>query len=74
MQVVVTDLAAAEQLADDLIGAGLIRWDGTWWDNARDGTTQNKAMATNADSDRAVNFHIRFADSPAGGTLGSSGW
>jgi dephospho-CoA kinase len=64
VQVVVTDLATAEHLADDLIGAGLIRRDGRWWDNARDGTTQDKAMATNADPARAVNCHLRPANSP----------
>jgi dephospho-CoA kinase len=65
IQVVVADLAAAEQLADDLVGAGLIRRDGRWYDIARDGTTRDKAMAINADPDRAVNCHIRPADSPA---------
>ncbi|MFN2478931.1 MAG: dephospho-CoA kinase [Pseudonocardiaceae bacterium] len=64
IQVVVADLTAAERLADDLVGAGLIRWSGRWCDIARDGTTWEKAMATNADPDRAVNCHIRPADSP----------
>jgi dephospho-CoA kinase len=65
IQVVVADLAAAEQFADDLLGAGLIRRDGRWYDIARDGTTRDKAMATNADPGRAVNCHIRPADSLA---------
>jgi dephospho-CoA kinase len=65
IQAVVADLAAAERLADELIGAGLIRRDGRWNDNAGDGTTRDKAMATNADPSRAVNCHIRPADSPA---------
>lgn len=65
IQVVVADLAAAKLLADDLIDAGLIRRDGRWCDLARDGTTRDKAMATNADPGRAVNCHIRPADSPA---------
>jgi dephospho-CoA kinase len=64
IQVVVADLAVAERLADDLIGAGLIRRDVRWCDIARDGTTRDKAMATNADPGRAVNCHIRPADSP----------
>jgi dephospho-CoA kinase len=64
VQVVVADLAIAEQLADDLIGAGLIKRDGRWWDNAPDGTTLDKAMATNADPARDVNCHIRPAGSP----------
>jgi dephospho-CoA kinase len=65
IQVVVADLAMAERLADDLIGVGLIRRDGRWCDAVRDGTTRYKAMATNADPGRAVNCHIRSADSPA---------
>ena len=65
IQVVVTDLAVAERLADDLVGAGLIRRDGRWCESARDGTTWEKAMATNADPGRAVNCHIRPANSPA---------
>lgn len=65
IQAVVADLAAAERLADELIGAGLIRRDGRWNDNAGDGTTRDKAMATNADPSRAVNCHIRPIDSPA---------
>ncbi|PZS40291.1 MAG: dephospho-CoA kinase [Pseudonocardiales bacterium] len=64
IQVVVADLDAAELLADDLIGAGLIRRDGRWCDLGRDGTTRARAMATNADPGRAVNCHIRPADSP----------
>ncbi|MGH3549713.1 MAG: dephospho-CoA kinase [Pseudonocardiaceae bacterium] len=64
IQVVVADLAAAELFADDLLGAGLIRRDGRWWDNARDGTARDTAMATNADPGRAVNCHIRPVDSP----------
>jgi dephospho-CoA kinase len=65
VQVVVAGLAGAVQLADDLIGAGLVRRHGRWWDNARDGTVWDKAVATNADPGRAVNCHIRPADSPA---------
>ncbi|HYZ35815.1 MAG TPA: dephospho-CoA kinase [Pseudonocardiaceae bacterium] len=65
VQIVVGDRAVATQLADELIGAGLVRRDGRWWDSARDGTGWDKAMATNADPARAVNCHIRVADSPA---------
>lgn len=64
LQVVVDDLAEAERLADDLVGAGLVRRDGRWCDNARDGTAWDKAMATNADPTRAVNCHVRPAASP----------
>lgn len=65
MQVVVSDLAVAAQLADDLIPAGLVRLAGHWCDSAKDGTTLDKAYATNADPTRAVNCHIRPAESPA---------
>ena len=64
VQVVVDDLAVAEQLADDLVGAGLVRRHGRWWDNAGDGTTWGKAMATNADPARAIDCHVRPATSP----------
>jgi dephospho-CoA kinase len=64
VQVVVSDLAMAKQVADELIGAGLVRRDGRWWDNAHNGTVWDKAMATNADPSRAINCHVRPADSP----------
>jgi dephospho-CoA kinase len=64
VQVVVDDLAAAERLAEGLVGAGLVRRDGRWRDNARDGSAWNKALATNADPTRAVDCHIRPAASP----------
>lgn len=65
VQVVVADLEVANQLADDLLGAGLIRLTGHWWDNAPDGGAWDKAIAVNADPARAVNCHIRPIDSPA---------
>ena len=65
MQVVVPDFATAAHLADNLIGVGLVRLAGHWWDRARDGTIRDKSYATNADPDRAVNCHIRPVDSPA---------
>ncbi|MGH3931767.1 MAG: dephospho-CoA kinase [Pseudonocardiaceae bacterium] len=64
VQVVVADLEVAEHLAADLSAVGLVKLAGRWWDNARDGTTRDKAYATNADPARAVNCHIRPADSP----------
>ncbi|MDQ3763275.1 MAG: dephospho-CoA kinase [Actinomycetota bacterium] len=64
MQVVVADLEAAKRLAADLSAVGLVRLAGRWWDTARDGTTRDKACAANADPARAVNCHIRPADSP----------
>ena len=65
VQVVVADLDVAKQLADDLLGAGLIRLPGHWWDSAPDGCTWDKAIAVNADPARAVNCHIRPIASPA---------
>jgi dephospho-CoA kinase len=65
VQVVVADLTVAKRLAADLSAIGLVRLAGRWWDNARDGTTRDKAMATNADPARAVNCHIRPVDSPS---------
>ena len=64
VQVVVADLATAERLAADLSAAGLVKLAGRWWDNARDGSTRDKAYATNADPARDVNCHIRPVDSP----------
>lgn len=64
VQVVVTDLAVGKRLAVELTAVGLVTLAGRWWDNARDGSTWDKAMATNADPARDVNCHIRPADSP----------
>jgi dephospho-CoA kinase len=64
VQVVVADLEMAKRLADDLSAMGLVRLAGRRCDNARDGTTWGKAFAANADPARAVNCHIRPADSP----------
>ncbi len=65
VQVVVTDLTVAKRLADDFAAAGLVSLSGRWWDTISGGTTWEKAYATNADPGRAVNCHIRPADSPA---------
>lgn len=64
VQVVVTDLTVAKRLAEDLSAVGLVTLAGRWRDDTRDGTTADKAYATNADPARAVNCHIRPADSP----------
>ncbi|MGH3801000.1 MAG: dephospho-CoA kinase [Pseudonocardiaceae bacterium] len=64
VQVVVADLEVATCLAADLSAVGLVRLAGRWWDTARDGTTWDKAYATNADPVRAVNCHIRPVDAP----------
>ncbi|WP_132880461.1 dephospho-CoA kinase [Tamaricihabitans halophyticus] len=65
LQVVVSDLAAANRLADELIDVGLVRNSEGFTDTAQDGTEWDKALAVNADPGRAVNCHIRPADSPA---------
>ncbi|MGH3943222.1 MAG: dephospho-CoA kinase [Pseudonocardiaceae bacterium] len=65
VQVVVADLETATRLAADLSAAGLVGLAGSWWDNARNGATMDKSIAVNADPGRAVNCHIRPADSPA---------
>lgn len=64
LQVVTADLDGAKRLADVLIEAGLVRLDDRWWDNARDGSTPDKMVVTNADPGRAVNCHIRPVASP----------
>ncbi|MGH3825588.1 MAG: dephospho-CoA kinase [Pseudonocardiaceae bacterium] len=64
VQVVVADLEVGKRLAVELSAIGLVRLAGRWWDHLRDGTTWDKAYATNADPARDVNCHIRPADSP----------
>ncbi|MGH3796378.1 MAG: dephospho-CoA kinase [Pseudonocardiaceae bacterium] len=64
IQIVVADLTVAGRLAEDLIAVGLVGRDGRWRDPLRDGTSRDKAMATNADPARAVNCHIRPVDTP----------
>ncbi|WP_166351237.1 dephospho-CoA kinase [Phytoactinopolyspora limicola] len=64
VQVVVDDLEQAASVADRLIDVGFARLPGRWFDTARDGAEVDKVMAGNADPDRAVNVHIRHADSP----------
>lgn len=65
LQVVCTDLLTAEEVAGSLTGAGLVRMPGRWWDTGRDGGEHDKAMACNADPDRAANVHVRPVESPA---------
>ena len=64
LQLVVDDLASAGRVADGLLGAGLVRREGRWWDNAVDGTTHDKAFAMNADPGLHVNCHVRPVTSP----------
>jgi dephospho-CoA kinase len=63
VQVVVADLTVAQCLADDLSAVGLVKLAGRV-DHARDGTTWDRAFATNADPARDVNCHIRPVNSP----------
>ncbi|HEX6337081.1 MAG TPA: dephospho-CoA kinase [Jiangellaceae bacterium] len=63
LQVVCTDLPTAEDVAGSLTGAGLVRMPGRWWDTGRDGGEHDKAMACNADPDRAANVHVRPVES-----------
>ena len=67
LQVVVADLATAHEVAADLRAAGLVAPRGEWWDEpvAAPGGRAAKAFAANADPDRAVNCHVRPADSPS---------
>lgn len=64
IQVVVPDLPRSQELADRVADAGFVVMPGRWWDVGRDGREHDKAMACNADPARAVNVHIRPADSP----------
>ncbi len=66
LQLVVPTLAAADEPADRLAAAGLPGRPGTWYDNARGrpGETWPKRLHASADPGRAVNLHVRAADSP----------
>jgi dephospho-CoA kinase len=66
LQLVVPSLATADEVADRLAAAGLPRRPGTWYDNARGrpGQTWPKRLHASADPGRAVNLHVRAADSP----------
>lgn len=65
VQLVVADLAAAEEVAGELAEVGLVRLPDRWWDVDRDGVERDKVLAANADPGRAVNCHIRPVASPA---------
>lgn len=64
LQVIADDLDAAGRIADDVHEAGLVRMPRRWFDVWRDGSEIGKVLACNADPGRAVNLHIRPADSP----------
>ena len=65
LQLVVADLAVADQLCDPLQDAGFARLPGEWWDDALDGGSPPKRLHLACDPGRAVNLHVRTADSPA---------
>jgi dephospho-CoA kinase len=65
LQLVVPDLAVADRLTDPLADAGFVRLPGDWRDDALDGTTPAKRVHVACDPGRAVNLHVRTADSPA---------
>jgi dephospho-CoA kinase len=65
LQLVVADLAVADQLCDPLQDAGFARLPGDWWDDALDGGSPPKRLHLACDPGRAVNLHVRTADSPA---------
>ncbi len=64
VQVVVGNLEVAQQLAAELAGVGLLWRGGDRPDEAADGTTWEKELATNADPGRHVDCHVRSVDSP----------
>ncbi|WP_147917593.1 dephospho-CoA kinase [Ruania zhangjianzhongii] len=69
LQIGVTDLAAADQLAGAFARAGFPRLDGHWYDSPKDGlagpgTAWDKRFHANADPGRAVNLHVRVAGGP----------
>jgi len=66
LQVVVTDLATAREVAAGLGAAGLVPGVGDWYDEPAlvPGVRAPKAIAFGADPARAVNCHVRPADSP----------
>ncbi len=64
VQVVVDDLTTARALAEDLADAGLVHMPGEYADPRPGGAPAPKVLACNADPARAVNCHLRPADSP----------
>ncbi|HEU0040723.1 MAG TPA: GrpB family protein, partial [Jiangellaceae bacterium] len=65
LQIVVTNLEVAAAVAVGVCDAGLVHCSGRWWDTHRDGSEADKRFAANADPGRAVNVHVRTADSAA---------
>lgn len=69
LQLVVPDLAAADDLADLLAATGLPRYAGDWWDGPPPGGAPEallvKRFHGSADPGRLVQLHVRTAASPA---------
>lgn len=69
IQVVVAGLATADELADDLAGAGYPRYTGEWWDTAPPGWTGPtrliKRFHGGADPADVVQVHVREESGPA---------
>ena len=65
VQLVLSDLAAADQVLDPLQEAGFARLPGDWWDTTPDGGRLAKRVHTASDPGRAVNLHLRAVDGPA---------
>ncbi|MGF1662048.1 MAG: dephospho-CoA kinase, partial [Kineosporiaceae bacterium] len=64
LQVVVADLATADELAGDLDAAGLVPLTDFWDEPVTRPGRAAKGYAANADPGRAVNCHVRAVDSP----------
>jgi dephospho-CoA kinase len=70
VQVVTADLDTAQSVAGQLVDVGLVPAPGQWRDTpATVPGRWQKAVAVNADPDRAVDCHIRPAGSPAVGEV-----
>ena len=69
LQLTVTDLATADELAGPLTRAGFPRAPGTWWDTPKPGAAGPgevwpKRLHGGADPGRVVHLHVRAAGSP----------
>jgi dephospho-CoA kinase len=66
LQLTVATLADADTLGELLADAGFPRLAGDWYDDAQDGAgTWPKRLHVGADPKRAVNLHVRSAETPA---------
>jgi len=65
VQLVVSDMDIAAEVAEDARSAGLVQAEGRWYDIDRYGDEHAKEVAVEADPGRPVNVHIRPLTSPA---------